>query len=63
MRINQRVTTPYGLGTIQGGAEGGYLVRIDLDKLTDKNAIKSSVTPHAIKSGLWVVKEEDAKKG
>ena len=62
MRINQRVTTPYGLGTIQGGAEGGYLVRIDLDKLTDKSALLKAWTKHPNKSILLVVAEKDCAK-
>jgi hypothetical protein len=62
MRINQHVITQFGPGYVQGGYEGGYLVRIELKDLADPNAIKASITPHAHKSGLWVIPENEIRK-
>ena len=58
--INQRVTSPIGIGFIQGRYEGGgWLVRIKISDATKK--VLSTITPRATSSGLWVFKSEELK--
>ena len=63
--INQSVITPITVevGYVQGGYfGGGILVRLPINKETEKHKKKSScVTPKAIGSGLWVFQEDELK--
>lgn len=64
--INQSVSViPMILqtGYVQGGwREGGILVRLSINKETEKYKKKSTcVTPNAVGSGLWIFQESELK--
>ena len=63
MRINQHVITSFGPGYIQGAMDGGILVRIKLSDLTNKSAIRQTVTKRPHLSALFVIAETEIKKG
>ena len=63
--INQSTITPITseIGRVQGGwINGGILVRLSINKETEKHKKKSTcITPKAIGSGLWVFQEDELK--
>jgi len=58
--INQKVKTPLGDGYVQGRyQDGGVLVRLPINK---DIKVRSSITPKATISGLWVFPESVLNK-